>query len=685
MSRTAINFEYIRVPEIAFNGACAVSFWAKAPTNSNTACMVFGQYGRFQIERLVTGDWRWTRAYTGSLSIARWRWSAAAVAGAGVNTANWNHYLFQHVGGGDAPILFVNGVAVPFTVDIAPEGTLAQNVNAPVYLLNEDGRTRPFDGDTVTGGMHAAAFYTTTLSLAQVQRIVSDQRYPLPGLIAFYPLDTAPARDAHTGARGAIAGGDTSRAGTGDPAVPLRYWEVPTSLTPQRENTSLVLTWADIPGAVGYTVEYRAVGATPWSSVQTSAAQAMLSGLAPSTTYEIRISTRSAVQVSAPSAVFTVATRAAGDIGFVVPPAFDLQPLHLTLREYAGGPLRYDFSADLTDLAIEDDVHGCAAISGAVEMDLDDAVPLTDSGEGMHLQASIAGERIASGRLEQPGFSDGPQGTKLTFTAFGYQQAFDDIPYSNRVDGMQTNTLANSLFALARNINPTQLAPVWIGFEFTGVFMPPNTEYDKKSMRVILDELAALGDAQTPPRRWQWTVDAYQVFRFAPEGTGSRTWYLQAGQYTAKKALKDQYNRVSVSYKLPGFSPPPSTESVWSMRSVRLQREKGISSSATTLTEANRIRDLALRDVDDPLPQVTIVAKRFTNRRGVPVPIYEPRANDVITVVDLAPTLSIRIDRFRTFRVIHRRYRPLVDLTELTLAAPPAQLDWLLARQKAGL
>jgi hypothetical protein len=682
VSRTTAATQSIRVPEYAFPGPCSVSFWAKAPSPRTTQTVVWGQFGLFRIERTVFGDWRWARAYSGAsahLSVyeARWRWSAAAV---NVDVTQWHHYAFVHVGGLHTPILYVDGAAKPFTVDTVPTGVLAPSWASPLYLLNNDAVTTPFEG-----AVHALAIYGAVLTRDEVLRAGSVQRYPLPGLVAFYPLDTAPARDAASGTRGAIA--DTSAAGEDDPLVTLRYWEVPAGVNVTRLATQLQITWPPIPGAAGYTVEYQVQGSgSSWTALQTSGPAITLTGLTANTTYNVRISTRSTVQASAPSTPFPLSTLSGATPVFLIPPAWDHQPLQLTIRDRPGGRVLLDLSRIVTDLVIEDDMHGCAALAGDAPMDLADAVPLVASGSGAHIQAAIDGAVIASARLEEPGVRDGSRGAAFSFTGYGYQQAFDDLPVFLNTQGARTRAVIEGLVALIRADNPDQLAPVAVFAEDPNT-LAPVPRYDGERMRTVLDGLVSLGDTLTPPRRWIWSVWADRVLTVSPIDAYARQWFVEAGSFEATQALKQQFSRVRVRYDGPvdtnGFAartPPALTA-----RTPRIIRETLLESRVTTLAEATRERDIALSELADPLPQARIVPTRLMNRSRARVPLYSARANDVITIVDFAPTLDARVDRFRTFRIVHRRWNVLSGSVELTVESPLPALDWLLARRRIGV
>jgi hypothetical protein len=56
--------------------------------------------------------------------------------------------------------------------------------------------------------------------------------------------------------------------------------------------TSALVTWADVPGADLYMVQYRQQGSTVWRSVQRSVASVLLPGLTSGTTYQIRVRAR---------------------------------------------------------------------------------------------------------------------------------------------------------------------------------------------------------------------------------------------------------------------------------------------------------------------------------------------------------------------------------------------------------
>ena len=66
----------------------------------------------------------------------------------------------------------------------------------------------------------------------------------------------------------------------------------PTGLAVSRITSSTAqITWTQVSGATGYTLQYRALGTTRWKTKPTSRPLVKLSRLQPSTTYEYEVAT----------------------------------------------------------------------------------------------------------------------------------------------------------------------------------------------------------------------------------------------------------------------------------------------------------------------------------------------------------------------------------------------------------
>lgn len=83
-----------------------------------------------------------------------------------------------------------------------------------------------------------------------------------------------------------------------------------------------------------------------------------------------------------------------------------------------------------TQATMETDEHGCAALSVTLPLSVRRALPLVSDGMGLDLACYAGGKAIWRGRVEEPGLHLSADGSELTLTAYGYQQAFDDIPYT---------------------------------------------------------------------------------------------------------------------------------------------------------------------------------------------------------------------------------------------------------------
>lgn len=83
-----------------------------------------------------------------------------------------------------------------------------------------------------------------------------------------------------------------------------------------------------------------------------------------------------------------------------------------------------------TQASMETDEHGCAVLSVTLPLNVRRSLPLVSDGFGYTLACYAGGRAIWSGRVEEPGIQLDTTSSALTLTAYGYQQAFDDLPYT---------------------------------------------------------------------------------------------------------------------------------------------------------------------------------------------------------------------------------------------------------------
>ncbi|HEU5013948.1 MAG TPA: fibronectin type III domain-containing protein [Roseiflexaceae bacterium] len=202
----------------------------------------------------------------------------------------------------------------------------------------------------------------------------------------------------------------------------------PTGLTATAISaTQIDLAWTDTASdETGFTVERSANGGSSWGVVTSSLAANTTSysdtGRAPQTTYLYRVKATNSGGSSAYSATASATTLLRPALTFY-------QPAQIALFDSPGGRQLADLSARLTDATSETDEHGCASTALTARLSIDAAAALTRQALGAHLAVTIGGGVIWSGRVEEPGFTVDADGAAFTCTAYGYQQAFDDLPY----------------------------------------------------------------------------------------------------------------------------------------------------------------------------------------------------------------------------------------------------------------
>lgn len=248
------------------------------------------------------------------------------------------------------------------------------------------------------------------------------------------------------------------------------------------------------------------------------------------------------------------------------------------------------------------------------------------------------------------------------------------------------DTIVRDLLATVVALNPTQLSASGSLIASPGVDLL-DEQYLDMLPSAILDRLIALGDTQSPPRPWAWGVwDDQQLF-FWPEGTAAQSWYVDISDLDLQRTIDTLANRVYATYQdATGRTVRTlATTDTASVTRMDLTRTKQISASTTNAAQVAVQQAVALADAANPPPRFGITVGAVYTAAGARSPIWLPRAGDTVTVRNLPPTISVDIDRIRTFRIARTTCDLVTGTLHIEPAAPLPSLAALLARTAAGI
>jgi hypothetical protein len=241
--------------------------------------------------------------------------------------------------------------------------------------------------------------------------------------------------------------------------------------------------------------------------------------------------------------------------------------------------------------------------------------------------------------------------------------------------------IATDIVDQMSTLNPAQLSRSVALIQSPGLDLMDEV-YEDAGPADILTRLAALGD--TSNGRWEVGVEGQTLF-FRPQGDVARAWYVDATELSVSRSLDDLANVVYATYQdatgrriITG-----NASDLTSIARYGVIRFARVSVDTTSATQAGTIRNTALADQKDPLPQADIHFEAIYDATGAQWPLWEVAPGDTITIRNLPPDVAGALDRVRTFRVSHTSYDPIAKTLEIEPEAPTPTLETMLARQAA--
>lgn len=199
----------------------------------------------------------------------------------------------------------------------------------------------------------------------------------------------------------------------------------------------------------------------------------------------------------------------------------------------------------------------------------------------------------------------------------------------------------------------------------------------------VLNYLTTLGDTQTPPRVWEWGVDAFQALYFRPRGSGRRL-YIDIGEPSVSASLDNLFNSAYASYQDASGDTIRSTAATDLISASRngLVRRRAVPTFTTNSTQAGVHRDTAVSDGKDPRPRATIDVAHVFAENGGRVHPFMVDPGDVVSIRNIGPAVSSAVDRYRTFVVAETEYDADTGILSLTPESSALSLDVIVAQTK---
>lgn len=272
-----------------------------------------------------------------------------------------------------------------------------------------------------------------------------------------------------------------------------------------------------------------------------------------------------------------------------------------------------------------------------------------------------------------------------------YYAKFTNVRVTANGPAVGANEIAGPLVVYVNALNPTQLSSSTALIDAPGVDLTDEV-YEDQYPADILDHLAALGDNASPAQLWEVGVWEGRMVTFrqrlaAVQGGAVRQWYVDASSLELDRTLDTLRNSVYATYQdASGRTLRTDIQAdAASVARLGLTRREAARANTTTLNFADQIAGTTMRDKRNPKPAAALMFRELYDAAGVRWPLFMARAWDRCTVRNLPPTLSVEIDRIRTFRILETRYDADNDLLEVVPESHPPRVEMLLARLGAGL
>lgn len=244
--------------------------------------------------------------------------------------------------------------------------------------------------------------------------------------------------------------------------------------------------------------------------------------------------------------------------------------------------------------------------------------------------------------------------------------------------------VARDLVIKTNALNPTQINSSTALIQSPGLDLLDEGYQDQYGTD-ILSRLITLGDNQTLSRQWEWAVWENRQLVFQPRGSTARTWYVDLAKPEIERTLNALANSVYADYQESGGRTLRSatTSDAASIARYGVTRRTMLPVSSTSTTQVAAQQAAQLNDTKDPIPRARLTIEAVFDQNGARWPLTAVRANDIIVIRNLPPTLSTTIDRIRILRAIRTELDVFSGILTIEPESPLPTLAAMLARATA--
>ena len=237
------------------------------------------------------------------------------------------------------------------------------------------------------------------------------------------------------------------------------------------------------------------------------------------------------------------------------------------------------------------------------------------------------------------------------------------------------DAIAAALATYVNGINGTQLNASAALIAAPGLDLTDEV-YNDLYPADILTRLVGLGDNHTPPEQWEVGVWENRLLHLRARGAEARAWYVDVGALDVQRSLTTLANSVYGVYQDASnriVRTDIATDD-GSISRYAVTRRAALGVQTTSATQAGVQRDAFLADHAEPPPRANIVIPALYDAAGGRYPLWLARSGDTITIRNLPPTLSLDVDRIRTFRISETAYSCDTDVLSVTPELPSADV-----------
>lgn len=275
-------------------------------------------------------------------------------------------------------------------------------------------------------------------------------------------------------------------------------------------------------------------------------------------------------------------------------------------------------------------------------------------------------------------------------SAGAYTNTADDATYYCEFNGVRLTSLSSGLVNVKSVAERALAVAVNSGALLTGAEAIAGNSLDIDELIVedelpadVLTALAAYGDG-TSNTRYEIGVDADQRVYYRAATVG-RTWQVAASDITIERTIEQVVNKFYGVYdSTDGSNRKLRTATAQDARSIAeygMIRTRALPVKSTTLSVAEKYRDVALADRKDLRPRISFVVENLMCQSNAIASGWEIKAGDNIVINGLPITANLLPDS-RLLRVARTEYDLVSGALRIEPESVPPELDAMIARNE---